>query len=136
MPPLDPLFGAPRGGAAINAVTGGLPDELRSTLVETPPLPEEILAVTAAPTANTLQAYEISFTCALPDERQQLLGAELFVRENTLVITPTFERTAGDLQARSRHAPVLITIPAGVLNPGNYTVTLVGTRTSRARSSS
>ena len=120
------------GGAQITSVAGGIPAALRSTLVETPLLPTEITSVTAATTATTLQPYVIQLACTLPDDKQQLGGAELFLRDETIVITPTFEPVAGDLQTRSREAAVLLTVPAGALKPGSYSVTLVGERSSRA----
>ena len=119
------------GGAFAASVAGGLPADLRSTLVEAPPLPAEILSVTAAPTASHLIDYTIQLTCAWPDDRQQLGGADVYVRGDTIVITPTFEHVAGTLQTRSRNAAVLLTVPAGVLKPGTYNVTLVGERSSR-----
>jgi hypothetical protein len=120
------------GGAQVATIDGGLPADLRATLVEVPLLPEEILSVTAAPTASTLQPYVIQLTCTLPDEKRQLGGAELFVRDDDIVITPTFEHVPGDLQARSRQTVVLLTVPAGALKPGSYSVTLVGERSSRS----
>jgi len=120
-----------RDGASISAVAGGLPPDLRTTLVEMPLLPTEIISVTAAGTANTLQPYVIQFTCALPDNKQQLSGAELFVRGANIVITPTFEPTGG-LQARTPRAEVLLTVPAGVLAAGAYNVTLVAERASHS----
>src|SRR4051812_9431395 len=47
------------GGAAINPSAGGLPADLRTTLVEPLLLPAEILNVAASPTATTLQPYVI-----------------------------------------------------------------------------
>ena len=120
------------GGADIAVVSGGLPSELRSTLVEVPLLPVEIESVTAAPTASTLLAYVIQLACTLPNDKQQLAGAELFIREGSIVITPTFEPVGGDLQTRSPHAAVLLTVPAGALKPGKYSATVVGERVSRA----
>lgn len=119
------------GGANITTAPGGLPSELRSTLVETPLLPAEITSVAAAATASSLQPYLIQLTCTLPSDKQQLGGAELFVREGSLVITPTFEPVAGDLQSRSREAAVLLTIPANAVKTGKYTVTVVGEKSSR-----
>jgi hypothetical protein len=121
-----------RGGAMIVSIAGGLPGELRSTLVETPRLPAEITSVTAAPNANTVQSYEIKFTAALPDDKLQLAGAELFIRGESVVITPTFELISGDLHTRSRESTVLLTIPPGVLKPGAYTVIIAGERASRS----
>lgn len=119
------------GGAAITNEAGGLPAELRSTLVEAPLLPTDIISVAAAPTANPLLAYSIHFTALLPTDNQQLGGAELYVRGEQLVIVPTFERVGGDLQTRSRQTVVLLTIPAGAVKAGKYAITLVGERSSR-----
>lgn len=120
------------GGADVTNVPGGLPSDLRSTLVEPPMLPTEILSVTAGPNTTTLLPYAIQFTCTLPDDKKQLGGAELYVRGETLVITPTFDHVTGDLLTRSRNAAVLLTIPSGTLKPGRYSVTLVGERASRS----
>jgi hypothetical protein len=120
-----------KGGAVISTTTGGLPADLRATLVEPPLLPAEILTVTAAPVASTLLPYAIELTCTLPDDKQQLGGAELYLRGGSLVIAPTFEHVAGGLLTRSRHAIVLLTVPAGTLKPARYTVTLLGERASR-----
>jgi len=120
------------GGAAVTTVAGGLPSELKSTLVEPLLLPAEILSVTAAPVANTLQSYVVQLTCILPDDQQQLGGANLYVRGESLVLAPTFEPVAANLQTRSRQAAVLLTIPAGALKPGRYQATLVGERASRS----
>ena len=119
-----------RGGAVVTTAAGGLPPELRSTLVEVPMLPTQITSVTAAPTANTLQPYTIQLTCTLPNDKQQLGGAELYIRGDSIVITPTFEATGG-LQARAPQAEVFLTIPAGAIASGVYSVTLVGERASQ-----
>jgi hypothetical protein len=119
------------GGAAVTTTEGGIPETLRKTLVDVPLLPTEIIGVTAGPTANMLLPYSIEFTCTLPSDKQQLGGADLYVRENELVLAPTFEKITGDLSARTEKSLVLLTIPAGALKPGNYTVTLLGERASR-----
>ena len=120
------------GNAPITRSSGGIPADLRSTLVESPRLPLEITSVTASATASTLQPYVIQLTCTLPDDKQQLGGAELFLREETIVITPTFEPVTGDLRTRSRESAVLRTVPAGALKPGTYSVTVIGEHASRA----
>jgi hypothetical protein len=120
------------GGALVTSTAGGLPEALRSTLVEPPLLPVEIQNVIASASASMTESYAIQFTCLLPSEKQQLGGADLYVRGDELVFAPTFERIGGDLLTRSRNAAVLLTIPAGTLKPGHYTATLIGERTSRA----
>ena len=109
----------------------GLPASLGSTLVEPPRLPAEILNVSAAPSVNAMFAYPIGVKCSLPDNHQQLAGAELYVRGGDLVITPEFERLSGGLLARTRERLVRLTVPGGTLKPGSYRVTLVGTHSSK-----
>lgn len=119
------------GGAVVAEAPGGIPSELGSTLIVTPLLPAEILNVTAAPTADAGRPYGIQLECTLPTDKQQLGGAELYVRGDQLVIVPTFDHVGGELLTRSRTAAVLITIPAGALQPGRYTVTIVAQRAAR-----
>ena len=118
--------------ARSSAAIGGLPGGLRETLVEPVKLPEEILNVSAAPSVNAMFVYPIGVKCSLPDIKQQLAGAELYVHGDELVITPNFERLAGGLLARNRERFIRLTVPAGTLKPGSYHVTLVGTQTSRS----
>lgn len=128
--PADPVRGF------INAVTnpapGGLPAELVATLVEKPLLPAEIIAVSASSTVGAAEPYTIQFTCTMPDNKQQLAGAELYVKDREIVITPDFELLAGGLLARTRDVAIMLTVPAGSLKAGTYHVTLAGQRTSRA----
>jgi hypothetical protein len=123
--------GRAAGGATVTPTSGGIPPELRSTLVEPLLLATDIIQVAASPVTSSDQPYAVQIACALPDEKQQLGGADLYVRGEQLVIAPTFEPIAGGLLARSRQAAVLLTIPAGALKPGNYTVTLLAERTAR-----
>jgi hypothetical protein len=120
------------GGATISTAAGGIPADLRATLVIAPLLPSEILSVTAAATAIAQQPYAIQFTCSLPDDKQQLGGAELYLRGEQLVLVPKFDHVGGDLLTRSRAAAGLITVPAGALKPGHYDMTFVAERSSRA----
>lgn len=128
--PADPVRAA--AAATVAPAAGGLPSGLRSTLVQAPLLPTEILGVSAAPTASAKSDYPIQFTCTLPDNKQQLAGAELYVRGEEIVITPDFERLRGGLQSRSRENVILLTVPGGSLKPGRYHVTVVGQQGSRA----
>ncbi len=110
----------------------GLPATLRESLVDVPQLPTEIVTVSAAPTANSMFAYPIGFKCTLPDNKHQLAGAALYVHGDELVIVPDFDRLSGGLLSRTRESVVRVTVPAGALRPGQYHVTLVGARSSRA----
>lgn len=127
--PADPSHGA---AASTLPSPGGVPAPLRSTIVVQPILPTEILTVTAAPVANAGVPYPIQFTCTLPDNKEQLGGAELYVRGEEIWITPTFERLTGSLLTRTRENLVLLTVPAGALKTGRYQVTLLGQSASRA----
>ncbi|MSU66061.1 MAG: hypothetical protein EXS38_08195 [Opitutus sp.] len=127
--PADPTGAAP---AAVSPAPGGLPQELRTTLVDAPLLPAEIVSVAAAATASAADQYPIRFSCTLPDDRQQLAGAELYIKGTQIVITPTFERLSGQLLTRTLDNVVLITVPPGALKPGRYQVTLTGQRSSRS----
>lgn len=113
------------------AAAGGVPAELRDTLVDPPLLPLEISRVGAAPAVSALLAYPIQFACTLPDNHRQLAGAELYVRDGALYIVPAFDHLNGDLLARTRESVVLLTVPAGALKPGRYEATLIGERASR-----
>jgi hypothetical protein len=128
--PVDAV--SPDSAARTTATLGGLPAGLRTTLVGPPQLPAEIVSVTAAPAFNSMFAYAIGVKCILPDNKQQLAGAQLYVHGNELVVTPEFERLAGGLLARNRERLIRLTVPAGALKPGSYRVTLVGAQSSRA----
>jgi len=122
---------APRAASDGAPAPGGLPDELRRTLIESPLLPLEINAVSAAPTAVSGIGYSIGITYTIPDNKRQLSGAHLYEREGELVIVADFERLAGGLLSRTRDGAALLDVPPGSLKPGTYTVTLVGERASR-----
>lgn len=127
--PADP----PASSSTARAVptAPGLPAGLRETLVEKPQLPAEILSISAAPSVSAMFAYPIAVKCTLPDNKQQLAGADLYVRGSELVVAPDFERLAGGLLARNRERLIRLTVPAGTLKPGDYHVTLVGARSSQ-----
>lgn len=128
--PADPArLAAP---TATERTPGGLPPELKSTLVEAPLLPTDIVNVVAPRAANTLQGYPIHFTCTVPDDKQQLAGADLYLKDDSVVIAPTFERIGGELLSRTREPAVFVIVPAGTLKPGTYHITLVAERSSRA----
>jgi hypothetical protein len=127
--PADPAH--PGAAALVTAAPGGVPAGLRSTLIEQPLLPAEILSVAAAPGVNATAPYPIQFTCTLPDNKEQLGGAQLYVRGEELFLLPDFERLTGGLLTRSRENVILLTVPAGALKPGHYQATLVGQHSSK-----
>lgn len=128
--PADPVKGL--SVAATLPATGGLPEGLTKTLVQLPLLPAEIIKVATTGASKSDQPYAVQFTCALPDNKQQLAGACLYIRDDEIIIAPDFELLAGGLLARSRESAILLTVPAGSFKPGQYRVTLVGQRASRA----
>jgi hypothetical protein len=119
------------GGAGMPA-PGGLPEELRKTLVESPLLPLEIDSVSASPTAVAGIDYTIRLSYTIPDNKRQLSGAHIYERQGEIVIVADFERLAGSLLARTREGSAILDIPPGTLRPGTYHVTLVGERASRS----
>ena len=117
--------------ADVTPAPGGLTRELSETLVEVPRLPVSFSQVSAPREHAGLLPYPIVFVCTLGDRKHQLGGAHVFVKDRTIVIVPQFEPLSEELSARSMEAPVLITVPGGTLNPGTYTVLLVGETQSR-----
>ena len=67
-----------------------------------------------------------------PSNKEQLADAYLYHREGTLVLVPSFEKLNGGLLSRTRESTVLVTVPAAVLKPGSYTVTVIGGHASRS----
>ncbi len=118
--------------AATAAALPGLPSALAETLIDPPFLPREILSVTAPATTNALFTYPVLVTCTLPDQKHQLAGAFLYVRDDELIFVPQFENIDGDLSARTREHTLRLTVPAGSLKPGTYRATLPGAHTSQS----
>lgn len=109
---------------------GGLPSALAHTLVESPRLPAAYRDLVAPAESNALLPAKLQFTARLASDREQLAGADLYLRETQLVIVPRFEPIPEGLQARSAESTVLLTLPAGLLTPGRHSLTLVGARES------
>jgi len=124
--------GSVRNSAASIAAPGGLDSDLGPSLLDLPLLPAEITRVHAPASISALLAYPIEFTCTLADNKRQLSGAELYLKDNVITLLPTFEQLDGGLMARTRESVVLVTVPAGTLKPGTYRAVVVGERTSRA----
>lgn len=129
--PADPLAGSP-ASADIAPAAGGLPAELKATLVQAPLLPSDITRVSAPPQASAFLPYSFRFACTLPDHKRQLAGADLYMKGEEIVITPDYEKLSGELLARSNENIIQLTVPAGALKPGRYRVTIAGQQTSRA----
>jgi hypothetical protein len=127
-----PAEGVMESGTASLPAAGGLPEELRKTLIESPLLPLEIDSVSAPATAVSGIDYTIGLNYTLQDNKRQLSGAHLYEREGDIVIIADFERLGGGLLARTRDGSALLSVPPGSLKPGTYRVTLVGERASRA----
>jgi hypothetical protein len=131
--PADPqkLAATINAPAIVTGAPGGLTEGLATTLVETPLLPLSFTTVSAPRENSALMPYPIFFTCSLADQKHQLGGAHVFVRSESVVIVPQFEPLDGDLTARSKESPVVITIPGGSLKAGSYTVHLAGSQQSQ-----
>lgn len=118
--------------AAVFPAPAGLPEELNQPLIDKPILPLDYTRVAAADSIAARDAYVIELACALPDHKEQLSGAYLYVRDGDLILAPEFERLRGELLARTDDTTALLTIPPGTLKPGRYHVLLAGQRASRA----
>jgi hypothetical protein len=117
--------------ASVTDVPGGLTEGLAATLVEVPQLPLSFKTVSAPREAAAMLPYPILFTCTLGDQKHQLSGAQVFVRGESVAIVPQFEPLDGDLTARSKESPVVITLPGGALKTGRYTLHLAGSAQSK-----
>ena len=129
MRPTEPL--RPAAPARVADAAGGLPAPLVTALVAAPLLPATVSRVAAADTTGAGQPYSVDFIAALPDENEDLLDGQAYVRRGELVIVPNFERVTGALMVRSSETAVRLTVPAGVLAAGRYRVTLVALRDTR-----
>ncbi|HWZ95947.1 MAG TPA: hypothetical protein VNW30_12195 [Opitutaceae bacterium] len=127
--PTEPLRASAR--APIGAAPGGLPADLATALTAVPLPPARVTHIAAARETSTAQPYIVDFTATLPDEKEELLDAQIYVREDQLVLVPNFERVPGGLLVRSPETEVRLTVPAGILPPGRYRVTLVATHESQ-----
>ncbi len=131
--PADPQQAIQRMTAPVTAspAPGGIPQILADTLVETPTLPLTFSSVSAPGETDPLLPYPIAFASKLEDGKQQVGGAHVFLRDESLVIIPQLERLDNNLSARAKENPVVITIPGGLLKTGRYTVLLAGSEQSQ-----
>jgi len=117
--------------ATVVAVPGGIPPQLKESLIEVPTLPLSIDSVRAAATASTLLPYTIELTCTFPNQRQSLGRAYLYWKESELILIVHCEELQGELTARSAGATLRLTAPGGSIQPGSYTVSAVGVTTTQ-----
>jgi hypothetical protein len=118
--------------AQITDADPGLSPELVQSLGALPMLPQQFSSVLASAESHTRLPYQFLFVCVLPDTRRQLSGAELYRKGDQLIVVPRFEPLEGDLSARSKESPALLTVSAAALPTGRYTVTLAGSLRSKA----
>lgn len=127
---------AEAGGVAARAETlpqpGGLPAALKDLLFDPPNLPAGYREVRAPATVATLMPCVIQFDCVQGDPHRQPGGAAIYVRGETVLIVPEYDPLNGDLRSRRDPALVQLTIPAGTLAPGRYSVSLIGAEASAA----
>lgn len=120
-----------RGPAATaETIPGGLPADLGTTLVEAPRLPAAYRDLLAPAEVSVLLPARVQFTALLDSNRETLAAAEIYIREGVVVIVPTFEATAGALEARSKEVTIALDWPVGLLPAGLHTLTLAGARDS------
>ncbi len=117
--------------ATVTNTPGGLPGGLAGTFVDAPRLPDTIYSVSPPRQATALLPYPISFNCSVSNQKEQLGGAQVFIRANTVVIVTQFESIAGGLQARTKDSTVALTIPGGTLPVGRTIITLAANRGSK-----
>lgn len=132
--PADPKNSAARLGntfAPHKIIPGGIPAELAETLIDKPALPESFANVAAPAEVAALMPYAFLFTCTLPDKKSTVDETYVYLKNDDLAVVVSFEKIGGELLARSRDNPVLVTIPGGTLKPGTYQVRLIGAQNSR-----
>jgi hypothetical protein len=128
--PADPRAASP--GAGVSAAPGGLPADLLAHLPAAPRLATAIGGVEAAGSVDRLAEYRVQFACIQKDPRQQVAGAELYLKGGEVLLAPEFEPLSGPLVSRVREATLVLTIPPGTLPAGRFRVTLVGQESSKA----
>jgi hypothetical protein len=127
-----PVDGSTASGGPTVPAPGGLPEELRKTLIESPLLPLAIESASAPPSAVSGFDYAVDLSYTNKDNKRQLSGAHIYEREGEIVIVADFEHLDGGLMARYRDGTAHLDIPPGSLKPGTYRVTLVGEQSSRS----
>jgi hypothetical protein len=99
-----------------------LPEGLRDALAGAPALPAEITAVAAPAACGAGEACVISFTCALASADERLDSVMVFQEGGRVFVLPLTVPAVGGPRARTADAAARVTLPAGALKPGRYTV--------------
>jgi hypothetical protein len=128
--PAERLLSAGGLRAVVSTAPGGLPRPLDTTLVELPRLPAGYADLVAPAELAAHESARLQFTARVEGDHEQLGGAAVYIRDDQVVIVPAFEPVPGDLRARTREGNVLLTLPAGLLAPGQHHFTLAGSRDS------
>jgi hypothetical protein len=128
--PADPRFEF--AATAVTSTDGGLPQALQRAFPSPPPLPSEIVSISAASMASRTLPYRIQFGCALPDNHRELGGAQIYLKNGDLFIVPDIERLPGALLTRTRENVILLTLPPGALPAGRYHATLIAEQNSKS----
>ncbi|RRJ99200.1 hypothetical protein Ga0100230_013325 [Opitutaceae bacterium TAV3] len=129
--PRSPQHGSPArrlfaiGRATLTPLPPGLPQGLLDILGSPPRLPASVNLINVPAEIQSGEPVAIQFTCHLAGEHDVLGGADIYIKENAIVILPAFESLDADLQARTLNERVRITIPPGTLKPGAYDVRLM-----------
>lgn len=110
--------------AQVTVASSNLPDGLRDALASPPSLPAEITAVSALAENGVGAACAINFTCALSTPEEQLASVQVFRKADRVFVVPQIERSTGGARARSADAAARVTLPAGALKAGHYTVVI------------
>ena len=117
--------------SSVSTAPGGLDEELKRTLIDLPVLPPRISDVHAPREAQVMLPYTVQFTCTSVNNKQLLSGTYVYVRDQSIMIVPDFEKIAGELLARTPQSVVEVTIPPGTLSIGTYPATLVAAEESQ-----
>ncbi|HKB90498.1 MAG TPA: hypothetical protein VKC60_08275 [Opitutaceae bacterium] len=122
----------PAHGATIQSGLPGLPPDLAQALVEKPELAATITNVTAPAEVSVSSDYPVYFTCTLADQKHQILDVQLYVKGETAMLIPNFEKVSGQLLVRTNETSVQLDVPTQSLKAGHYRMTLVGAGASKA----
>jgi hypothetical protein len=126
------LWAAQPGRATIAPAPAGIPVDLATALIEQPVLPDAIDAsqVSAAEThefgSEGPLTYHIQFLCPLPSDGITVAAADIYRREQAIIIVPVFGPEGENVQVNNGRSSVMLQLPRQILPPGTYTITIAG----------